>query len=526
MKGITRYIKNKKRIILGAAILAISAICTSVIPVHGAPAGPTRSNRGVSDAFTVVIDAGHGGHDTGAADNGVREKDINLGVAQKLAEMIRKKMKDAKVVMTRDEDTFVSLQERANIANRNRGNLFVSIHTNSVDKKNPKRSTVSGSSVYALGLHKDASNQQVARRENSVIELESDYEQKYSGFDPSKDESYIIFEMAQKKNLGQSLRFANSAQKELTGVAGRADRGVKQAGFWVLWATSMPAVLVELDFICNPESARFMGSDEGQEKLAKALFNAIEEYAEHYSVSLKDVKQKEGKNNNSNKNKSSKGKNKRKDRNSRQKDAGERADNGTATQGSGDQSNVIPVLATPAKTAERRRTENTGSNNRSMNYAEARTRGAQSVGHRKRRSAASKQVSDSRSIDNKKIELTDESRYLAKVEKAPDAKQPSQPVDDKNTKGKKNKKSKKTKDNKVKAGKNNKVSMPANKNKENVKIAGAGDAKKTVDKNTKFDKKRKQMKQQPKKEKRHTSLAGKRAVRTELSGRTVTDGND
>ena len=254
-------------------LLFVAGILLLALPVSGA-----REER---HPFTLVIDAGHGGHDVGAVDNGAREKDINLGVATRLRNLIEKKLKNVKVVMTRDGDTFVSLQDRADIANRNHGNLFLSIHTNSVDKSNRNRASVAGSSVYALGLHKDDNNLRVARRENSVIELESDYQQKYSGFDPSKDESYIIFEMAQKKNLGQSLKFASMAQKQLVANAGRVDRGVKQAGFWVLWATSMPSVLVELDFICNPTSARFMNSDEGRDKLAQSLFNAVEDYVEH-----------------------------------------------------------------------------------------------------------------------------------------------------------------------------------------------------------------------------------------------------
>ena len=149
--------------------------------------------------FTLVIDPGHGGKDIGAIDNNAREKDINLGVALQLESLIKKKMKDTNPVMTRDKDVYLTLQQRADIANKAKGDLFISIHTNSVDKKNRNRKTIAGSSVYALGLHKDDNNMAVARRENSVIELESNYEQKYSGFDPSKDESYIIFEMAQKK---------------------------------------------------------------------------------------------------------------------------------------------------------------------------------------------------------------------------------------------------------------------------------------------------------------------------------------
>lgn len=238
--------------------------------------------------FTIVIDAGHGGHDAGAVDNGVMEKDVNLGVASLLANKIKSNLKDVKVVMTRSVDAFVSLQNRADIANKNKGDLFVSIHTNSVDANNPNRKNVTGASVYALGPQKDANNLQVARRENSVIELERDYRQTYKDFDPSKDESYIIFELAQKKNLGQSLKFADKAQKELVKTAGRADRGVKQAGFWVLWATSMPAVLVELDFICNPESAKFIASEDGQKKLADALFNAVKDYVTNLSLTDPD----------------------------------------------------------------------------------------------------------------------------------------------------------------------------------------------------------------------------------------------
>lgn len=268
----SRYIKST--IILSSKLILVSLLSAFSISAFALPQKET---------FTVVIDAGHGGKDFGAIDNNLKEKDINLSVAKKLASKIKKGCKDVNVVLTRDNDSFLSLQDRAKVANDNKGNLFISIHTNSVDKSNPRRTTVAGASVYALGLHKDKNNLEVAMRENSVIELEKNFEQKYSGFDPSKDESYIIFEMAQKKNLGQSLKFADMAQKNLVSMAGRGDRGVKQAGFWVLWATSMPAVLVELDFICNPNSAVYMGSEKGQEQMAEALFKAFEKYYSSYS---------------------------------------------------------------------------------------------------------------------------------------------------------------------------------------------------------------------------------------------------
>lgn len=231
-----------------------------------------------ADKFTVVIDAGHGGKDVGAVDNGVKEKDINLGVALQLGDMLKKKQKDIRVVYTRDKDEFLTLQQRADKANGAKGDIFISIHTNSVDVNNKNRRSVEGASTYLLGLHKDRNNQEVARRENSVMVLESDYKTTYQGFDPNSDESNIIFELAQKENLQQSARLAGEIQKQLVGNAGRKDRGVHQAGFWVLWATSMPSVLVELDFICNPASAEYISSSEGQKKLAEGIYNAVDRY--------------------------------------------------------------------------------------------------------------------------------------------------------------------------------------------------------------------------------------------------------
>lgn len=228
--------------------------------------------------FVVVIDAGHGGHDYGAVDNNANEKDINLNVALQVEALLKKNMKDVKVVLTRSDDTFRTLQERADIANKAKGDLFISIHTNSVDKTNKNRTTVAGASVYTLGQQKESNNMNVARRENAVIQLEKNYEQKYQGFDPDKDESYIIFEMAHRKNLSKSIYLANDIEKQLVNVAGRKSRGVHQAGFWVLWATSMPAVLVELDFICNPTSASYLTSKEGEKQMGTAIYNAVKTY--------------------------------------------------------------------------------------------------------------------------------------------------------------------------------------------------------------------------------------------------------
>lgn len=352
--------------------------------------------------FVVVIDAGHGGNDTGAIDNGVKEKDINLAVAKRLQEDLQKKIKGIKVIMTRSNDTFVTLQGRADIANRNKADLFISIHTNSVDAKNPNRKTVAGTSVYALGLHKDKDNLNVAKRENSVIELEKNHEEKYSGFDPSKDESYIIFEMAQKKNLEQSLKFANFAQRQLVSYAGRKDRGVKQAGFWVLWATSMPAVLVELDFICNPSSAEYMGSAKGQKNLAEALSNAVEQYYKSVKTSL--------------------GSDKRKSLNAQKKTNNQVASKKYMAS-TAPEKTVVSTLSSQKKNeseSDNRKelpvVEKSKRNDTPPGYDKNRENGRRVTTARKRRSASAKAVSDKRNVETSTIVVKSESAYLAKAD--------------------------------------------------------------------------------------------------------------
>lgn len=407
--------KNGLRFVVLAVIAAVMSL--SAADVSAEPKRQNRHNSKAKPVFTVVIDAGHGGHDHGAIDNGAREKDINLGVAKKFADLVRKKLKDVNVVMTRDDDTFISLQERANIANRNKGNLFISIHTNSVDKSNPNRKTVSGTSVYALGPQKDANNLKVAQRENAVIELEDNYHQKYSGFDPSKDESYIIFEMAQKKNLGQSLRFADKAQKELVNTASRKDRGVKQAGFWVLWATSMPAVLVELDFICNPAQAAYMTSESGQQKLAEALFNALKKHVEAYGNPTASI-------------------------NETSADVHEPEQEITSVQDNHKTEAGISTLVAFQKTDRSERREHRRPAKSNVNNGST---------ARKRRSASSKQISDSRTFETESITLKRETDFLAINETAaPEVKEDPTPPASTVSKEKKDKKkkTKKKKENK------------------------------------------------------------------------------
>lgn len=227
--------------------------------------------------FTVVIDAGHGGKDPGARGSVANEKDINLAVALKLGDRISANHDDVKVVYTRKTDRFIELDERANIANRNKADLFISIHTNSVKKG----STARGTETYTLGLARTDENLAVAMRENSAILLEDNYQQKYEGFDPNSSESYIIFEFMQNKHMEQSISFASEIQKCFVS-AKRADRGVRQAGFLVLRKTSMPSVLVELGYISNRDEERFMKSSDGQNKLANALYDAFDRYKKGY----------------------------------------------------------------------------------------------------------------------------------------------------------------------------------------------------------------------------------------------------
>ncbi len=227
--------------------------------------------------FVVVIDAGHGGKDPGAKGKSINEKTINLSVAQKLGSLISQNHKDVKVVYTRKADVFVDLDERANIANRNKADLFISIHTNAVKRG----STVAGTETYTLGLARSDENLEVAMRENSAILLEDNYLQKYEGFDPKSSESYIIFEFMQNKHMEQSISLASEVQKSFVS-AKRKDRGVRQAGFLVLRKTGMPSVLVELGYISNPAEERFMKSVEGQKKLATAIYNAFTKYKREY----------------------------------------------------------------------------------------------------------------------------------------------------------------------------------------------------------------------------------------------------
>lgn len=224
-------------------------------------------------AFTVVIDAGHGGHDPGAMGAQVREKDLNLEVSKRLGKLISTAYPDVNVLLTRSTDVFLTLQERANFVNKHNADLFICVHTNSADNR-----SVRGAETFTLGLDKMDSNLDVAMRENSVMMLEDDYQTKYQGFDPNSVESYIMFEFMQDQYIDKSLQFASLVQQQFSGTLNRADRGVRQAGFWVLHKSACPSVLVEMGFISNRDEEKYLMSDKGKDDIAQAICSAFVSY--------------------------------------------------------------------------------------------------------------------------------------------------------------------------------------------------------------------------------------------------------
>lgn len=219
---------------------------------------------------TVVIDAGHGGKDPGCHGASAHEKHVCLSMSLLLGEMISKKYPEIKVVYTRKTDVFVELDERAKIANRNNADLFICIHANAAG------ATAYGTETYVLGLHRTESQQQVAERENSIIHLEDDGGEKYKDFDLSPD-AIIARQIQLSVFLDQSISFASKLQAEFSAI-GRFDRDVKQAGFLVLYKTTMPSVLIETGFLTNPTEEKFLNSNEGQRLMAESMFTAFRKY--------------------------------------------------------------------------------------------------------------------------------------------------------------------------------------------------------------------------------------------------------
>lgn len=228
---------------------------------------------------TVVIDAGHGGKDPGTEGKHSQEKNVTLAVALKLGKLIKENYPQLNTIFTRESDEFIELNQRAAIANGKKADLFISIHCNAASS-----TAAVGSETFVMGLHTSKSNLEVAQRENSVISYEEDYSTKYEGYDPKSPESFMIFSLMQNVFLDQSLEFASGIQNEFVQKLQRKDRGVKQAGFLVLYKSSMPSVLIELGFLSNPSEEKYLLSDKGQQELAQGIYRAFVEYKKKWDA--------------------------------------------------------------------------------------------------------------------------------------------------------------------------------------------------------------------------------------------------
>ena len=251
--------------------LILTLLCMLVLTATGA-------NR----RFTLVIDPGHGGHDAGALGAISKEKNINLSVALQFGKYVERNMPDVRVIYTRKTDIFVSLKERANIANRANADLFISVHTNAL----PAGKIARGFETYTLGMHRAKDNLDVAMRENSVISMERGYQQTYQGFDPRSSESYIIFEFIQGKNMERSVELARNIQRKVCNSANRPDKGVHQAGFLVLRETSMPSCLIELGFITTADEEKLLNDAGRVDDIARGIYEGFAQYRNKYDKSI------------------------------------------------------------------------------------------------------------------------------------------------------------------------------------------------------------------------------------------------
>lgn len=256
-------------------VLVLSCLCL-----------PLFSQEAALKLRTVVIDPGHGGHDAGCVsrDRQTKEKDLVLDIGKRLAEKIRRECPDVKVIMTRSDDRFIELYDRAKIANKANANLFISIHVDAVDtRRNPNWRTVNGYTVYTMGESKNNANMETIKRENSVILLEDDYTTKYQGFDPNDTESYIFFSLMQNANQEQSVHFGEIVSREMgNGGPFRHSKGIRQAPFLVLWRTAMPSVLVECGYITSEGDLAVLRTEEGRDKIAARLCRGFRIYKAEY----------------------------------------------------------------------------------------------------------------------------------------------------------------------------------------------------------------------------------------------------
>ena len=295
---ILREFKKNDFLLKLLVLLVVLFTCSKLFPLYS------------QQIKTVVIDAGHGGKDPGCLGAVYKEKDVALAVALKFGKYIEENFKDIKVIYTRTSDVFVDLEDRAQIANKAKADLFISIHCNAAgtavmvtDRKTGKKfpktfvnkkgkrvviETINpepfGTETYVMGLKNEEGKMKVATRENSAIFYEDDYEKKYGGFDPESIESYIIMSNYTSAYVIQSANLAVKIQAEYIKKAGRIDKGVHRQSIWVLWRTSMPSILTEIGYLTNPLEEQFLGSEKGQEYLAKALFRGLRNYKDELAA--------------------------------------------------------------------------------------------------------------------------------------------------------------------------------------------------------------------------------------------------
>lgn len=229
---------------------------------------------------TIVIDPGHGGKDPGCQSHNIQEKKVVLDIGLKLGKIIKENLNDVNVIYTRKQDEFLKLRERSDIANKNQADVFLSLHCNAAQS-----SAIGGTETYAMGIKKSEDNLQVAKRENSVILMEENYEEHYD-FNPKSPEAHILSSLQQDNNLEQSLNLASKIEHQFNDRVQRHSRGVKQAGFVVLYRTTMPSVLVEMGFLTNPSDRQFLTSKKGQVYVASGLFRAFRNYKEEMNEGL------------------------------------------------------------------------------------------------------------------------------------------------------------------------------------------------------------------------------------------------
>lgn len=265
--------------------LALPLLALTVLPSHltlppqdTVPTRRTETSPEVTPnrVRTVVVDAGHGGKDPGCLGRRTRESRVVLQLALQLGRKIKQEMPNMRVIYTRSTDHFVELAERSAIANRNRADLFISLHCNA----SPSSNRVYGTETYTMGLHKTNGNLDVAKRENAVILKEANYEQTYKGFNPNSPLAHIMLANYQHAFMGSSINFAEKIERSFRRSAERKSNGVKQAGFLVLWRTTMPSVLIETGYLTNPTEELYLMSEKGQDEITDAIYKALMQYKE------------------------------------------------------------------------------------------------------------------------------------------------------------------------------------------------------------------------------------------------------